>query len=237
MQPGRAGPASSFRPPTFQVFPRQPIRPAAVLLALLAFAGAFSAVGYGLSHGKRHHHADDATFNGTSTSSAADDDKDDDPSQVDVVYLGDPTDAPTSAAPRRPGHHAGSVHPTILIRLPHSGTQQGLIPDNPAGQLLYRWLAAFNAGSPDALAQAVPTDAPGSTVAALMTLRRQTGGLRLLSAKELTPGLLVFRLQDQTPAAGEVLGTLQLRATSTLPALQSFSLRTAPAPPDPTPAR
>ena len=44
-----------------------------------------------------------------------------------------------------------------------------------------------------------------------MELRRLTGGFTLLSAKEVQPGVLVFRLRDQNVVATEVLGTLQMR--------------------------
>ena len=47
-----------------------------------------------------------------------------------------------------------------------------------------------------------------SATAAQMELRRQTGGFSLLSAKEVQPGVLVFRLRDETPSATEALGTL-----------------------------
>jgi hypothetical protein len=61
-----------------------------------------------------------------------------------------------------------------------------------------------------------------------MELRQQTGGFTLLSAKEVQPGVLVFRLRDQTPSAGEVLGTLQMVPNSNPPAIASFSLRAVP---------
>ena len=63
-----------------------------------------------------------------------------------------------------------------------------------------------------------------------MELRRQTGGFSLLSAKEVQPGVLVFRLRDQTPSATEVLGTLQALPNSTPPKIASFSLRAIPSP-------
>jgi hypothetical protein len=66
--------------------------------------------------------------------------------------------------------------------------------------------------------------------AAQMELRRQTGGFSLLSAKEVLPGVLVFRLRDQTPPATEVLGTLQLRPNSSPATIASFSLRAVPSP-------
>src|SRR5271168_4610073 len=64
-----------------------------------------------------------------------------------------------------------------------------------------------------------------SATAAQMELRRQTGGFSLLSAKEVQPGVLVFRLRDQTPSATEVLGTLQVRPDSSPATIASFSLR------------
>jgi hypothetical protein len=68
-----------------------------------------------------------------------------------------------------------------------------------------------------------------------MELRRQTGGFNLLSAKEVQPGVLVFRLHDQTPSATEVLGTHQVRPNSSPATIASFSLRAASSPrKDPT---
>ncbi len=63
-----------------------------------------------------------------------------------------------------------------------------------------------------------------------MELRRQTGGFSLLSAKEVQPGVLVFRLRDQRPLATEVLGTLQVRPNSSPATIASFSLRAVPTP-------
>ena len=45
------------------------------------------------------------------------------------------------------------------------------------------------------------TVALASAAAAQIELRRQTGGFNLLSAKEVQPGVLVFRLRDQTGRA------------------------------------
>jgi hypothetical protein len=158
---------------------------------------------------------------------SADQKDDDDPNQVDTIVLGDPSDAP---APAPPGTKVSSVHPTILVRLPRSGDQVGLLPVTAAGHLLYDWLAAFNNASYPALANALPNVAPGSVTAAQMELRRQTGGFSLLSAKEVLPGVLVFRLRDQTPSATDILGTLQVRPNSNPPAIASFSLRAVPPP-------
>ena len=227
MQPGRAANVSSSGTPSFYVIGRQPIRPLAVMLALLVFGAACAGIGYGLRHSRKHHRVADTRASRAGDSPDDEEDKDD-PSQVDVVYVGDAGDAPETTRP--PGKRAyRSVHPTIMVRLPHSGPQEGLIPDDAAGHLLYRWLAAFNGANAAALAEAVPSDAPKPTVHTLLTLRQRTGGLRLLSAREVEPGVMVFRLQDQTPEAGEMLGTLRVRTGSA--ELGSFSLRAVPAAP------
>jgi hypothetical protein len=106
----------------------------------------------------------------------------------------------------------------------------GLIPDTPAGRLLYGWLAAFNLASYTALGNALPNVALASAAAAQIELRQQTGGFNLLSAKEVQPGVLVFRLRDQTPSAIEALGTLRVRPNSSPAAIASFSLRAVPSP-------
>jgi hypothetical protein len=224
--------------PSFYITGRQPLRPAAILLAIVVAVGALSSVLYALSHAGHAHFTSggsgadrsaSATFGGTP---AADQKDDDDPDQIDTVVLGDPGDAPVPA--RRPAH-VSTVHPTILVRLPRSGDQVGFIPNTPAGHLLYNWLAAFNQASYPALATALPNVALASATAAQMELRRQTGGFSLLSAKEVQPGVLVFRLHDQTPSATEVLGTLQVRPNSSPATIASFSLRAVSSPrQDPT---
>jgi hypothetical protein len=213
--------------PSFYITGRQPLRPGAILLAAVAAVGALSSVLYALGHtGNAHLTSDSSSAARSSASEAAPtaDDKDD-PSQIDTIVLGDPADAPV---PARKGDHVSDVHPTILVRLPRFGDQVGLIPDNPAGHLLYNWLAAFNQASYPALGNALPNVALASATAAQIELRGQTGGFNLLSAKEVQPGVLVFRLRDQTPSATEVLGTLQMRLDSNPPAIASFSLRAVP---------
>ena len=54
-------------------------------------------------------------------------------------------------------------------------------------------------------------------------------GYTLLS-QEVRPGVLVFRLHDQSPAATEVLGTLQVLPNSNPAAIATFSLRTVSPP-------
>jgi hypothetical protein len=208
------------------------MRPSAVLLAVMIAGGALWLVGMGLGHGRaKHFRADEGggatrTPGGSSSASASDpksdEDDDDDPSQVDTIVLGDAGDAPV---PAKKGQRISNVHATVIVHLPRFGQQSGLIPDSPAGHLLYRWLAAFNQASESALADALPNDAAGATAAAQMELRKQTGGFNLLSAKEVAPGLLVFRLRDQTPDAREVLGTLFVRPKSEPAAVGNFSLR------------
>jgi hypothetical protein len=217
-----------FTAPSFYITGRQPFRPEVILLAIVIAAGALSSVVYALSR-SGHVHFTSATDRSTSPRDQKDDD---DPNQVDTIVVGDPGDAPR---PARPGDHVSPVHPTILVHLPRWGEQVGFIPNTLAGHLLYDWLAAFNQPSYPALANALPTIAPASATAAQIELRRQTGGFSLLSAKEVLPGVLVFRLRDQTPTGTEVLGTLQVRPNSKPATIESFSLRAVPAPrQDPT---
>lgn len=206
--------------PTFYLTRRQPIRPAAILLATVAAVFALSSVVYALGHNGPVHAAAGSPGAARSVPSATPPAHDkDDPSQVDTIVLGDPADAPT---PARHGDHVSDVHPFVIVHLPRFGENAGLIPDTAAGRLLYGWLAAFNQASYPALGNALPTVAPAA--AAQIELRQQTGGFALLSAKEVQPGVLVFRLRDQTTEA-EALGTLQLRPGSSPAAIASFSLR------------
>jgi hypothetical protein len=214
--------------PTFYVTGREPLRPGVILLGAVIAVAVLSSVMYGFVHGRGHYRFLDtgADRSPNAKSAAAADDKDN-PNQVDTIVLGDPADAPV---PGRKGDHVSPVHPFVVVHLPRFGDQVGLIPDSPAGRLLYAWLAAFNQASYPALADVLATAVPDSAVDAQMDLRQQTGGFNLISAKEITPGILVFRLRDQTPEGTEVLGTLQMRANSSPAAIESFSLR-AVAPP------
>lgn len=214
--------------PRFAVIERKPPRPAAIMLAMLTAAGVLVLAAVGLGHSRARRFAN----GGASASrtpggapgphSAADKDEPDDPSQIDTIVLGDAADAPV---PKRRSDHISDVHATIIIRLPRYGDDIGLIPDTPSGHLLFSWLAAFNQGSSAALERALPNIALDDTVAAQMILRLQTGGFRLVSAREVQPGLMVFRLRDQTPLGTEVLGTLHMRANSNPAAIASLSLR------------
>ncbi len=218
----------TLTPPRFYVTGRQPLRPGAILLATIAAVVALSSVLYALSHTGHASFASGFDRSASPNSSASNDNDDkDDPNQIDTIVLADPSDAPV---PARKGDHVSPVHPTILVRLPRFGDQVGLIPDTPAGRLLYNWLAAFNQASYPALGNALPTVALASAAAAQIDLRQQTGGFNLLSAKEVQPGVLVFRLRDQTPSAIEVLGTLQMRPDSNPPRIKNFSLRAVPPP-------
>ena len=221
--------AQAATTPTFYLIGREPLRPGAILLATVAAIGALAAVLYALGHTGHVTLGSNNSGAGRSASAPAGGapaaEEKDDPSQVDTIVLGDPGDAPV---PARKGDHVSSVHPTLLVRLPRFGDQVGLIPDTPAGRLLYGWLAAFNQASYPALGNALPNIALGAAAAAQIELRQQTGGFNLLSAKEVQPGVLVFRLRDQTPAATEVLGTLQVRPNSSPASIASFSLRSVP---------
>ena len=221
--------APTVSAPSFYITSRQPLRPAAILLATVAAVGALSSVLYALSHNKSGHLTPGSfgTPRSATSEAVSDADEKDDPNQIDTIVLGDPADAPV---PARRGNHVSPVHATILVRLPRFGDQVGLIPDTPAGRLLYGWLAAFNQASYPALGNALPNVALAAAAAAQMELRQQTGGFNLLSAKEVQPGVLVFRLRDQTPSANEVLGTLQVRPNSSPAAIASFSLRVVPPP-------
>ena len=214
--------------PRFYLTGRQPLSPAAILLAIVAAAGASALVLYALEHtGHKNLISDRAgtARSATSASEATDADDKDDPDQIDTIVLGDPADAPV---PARRKNHVSSVHPTIIVHLPRFGEQTGLIPDTPAGRLLYGWLAAFNQANSAGMVKALPNLALDSATRVQMELRQQTGGFSLLSAKEVQPGVLVFRLRDQTPAAIEVLGTLQVLPESNPATIASFSLRAIP---------
>jgi hypothetical protein len=229
MQPPLPTGPPNLTAPRFYITSRQRLSPAAILLAILGAAVALSTVLYALEHNGHIPFTPgaDRSPNSPSASASAKDDKDDDPSQVDTIVLGDPADAPV---PAKKGDHVSPVHAFVIVHLPRFGDQVGLIPDSPAGRLLYTWLAAFNQSSYPGLANALPSEALAQSAAAQIALREHTGGFTLLSAKEVQPGILVFRLRDQTPEATEVLGTLQMRADSNPPAIASFSLRAVPAP-------
>jgi hypothetical protein len=225
MQPPLPTGVPALTAPRFYLTGRQALRPGAILLATAAAVAVLSLVLYALRHNGHTHLISDgsgATRSASAASGAAAAEDKDDPSQIDTIVLGDPSDAPT---PARRGDHVSAVHPTILVRLPRFGDQVGLIPDTPAGRLLYGWLAAFNQASYPALGNALPNVALASAAAAQIELWQQTGGFNLLSAKEVQPGVLVFRLRDQTPAAIEALGTLQVSPNSSPATIASFSLR------------
>ncbi len=230
MQPLSSG-VPTLSGPSFSLTSRQPLHPGTIVLALAVAVGALALILFGLDHAGHIHAGSDNSSSGRAASGtpgaqSADDDKDD-PSQIDTIVLGDPAEAPV---PGRRGNHVSPVHPTIVVHLPRFGDQVGLIPNSAAGHLLYGWLAAFNQASESALAEALPNVAPAAAASAQLALRQQTGGFNLLSAKEVEPGVLVFRLRDQTPAGTEVLGTLQVRPGSIPAEIATFSLRSVPSP-------
>jgi len=231
MQQPRSTGAPALTVPSFYLTGRQPLRPGAILLAIVIAVGALSSILYAVTRTGHTRFAPDSSgaarsASGTPGATPPADDEDD-PSQIDTIVLGDPADAPV---PGRRGDHVSPVHPTILVSLPRFGDQVGLIPDTPSGHLLYGWLAAFNQANYPALGAALPNAALASSAAAQMKLRQQTGGFNLLSAKEVEPGVLVFRLRDQTPSANEALGTLQVRPNSSPASIASLSIRAVPPP-------
>ena len=219
--------------PRFYLTGRQRLGPGSILLAIVLAAAALACVSYALSHGRRSRLIDNAADRSSSSGSASKEDDKDDPNQVDEIVLGDAADAP---APARKGDKVSPVHPFVIVQLPRFGDQFGLIPNSPAGHLLFDWLAAFNQASYPALLRVLPNEDADSTASAQLDLRHATGGFELLSAKEITPGILVFRLRDQTPLHTEALGTLQLRPDSSPPTIASFSLRDVPQPARPAAA-
>ena len=98
-------------------------------------------------------------------------------------------------------------------------------PDTPAGHLLYQWLGAFNQASGPAIEAVLPNAASTAAATTQLEIRQQTGGFNLLSVVEVQPGLLAFRLRDQTPNGTEALGTLQVLPNSKPPAIGTFNLR------------
>lgn len=202
--------------PQFYVTPRQRFSPSSILLAVVIALACLGAVLYALS---RTHYSGATWSEGD----------DDDPSRLDTIYVGGPDEAPTAT---RPKGSPSTVHPYVVVHLPRSGNGLGQIPDSAAGRLLYAWLAAFNGTDPSAFGRALPTAEAGSVEAAQVELRTETGGFTLLSAAEVQPGVLVFRLHDQTPSATEALGTLQVRPNSNPASIASFSLRAVSPPQD-----
>ncbi len=219
--------------PTFHLLHSQPPRTSAFLLGAAGSLIALTAVMAALGHAhqlKRARHAAPGSPSAASAAGAsgvpAPPSDDDDPDAFDTIVLADPADAPTPAphSDREPS----PVHPFAVVHLPRFGADAGMIPDTPTGRALYAWLAAFNHDDPAALAAALPPDTPAASIAAQRSLRHQTGGLALLSAREIAPGLMVVRMRDQTTQT-EALGSLQLRPSAP-PTIASFSLRAVAAP-------
>ena len=219
-QPISSSGTTSVRAPRFYLTGRQPLRPGVILLAMVVAAGALGGIVYGMGHAGRGRFGS-GSYGSADARGGEEDDKDD-PNQIDTIVLGDPSDAPV---PGRRGDHVSPVHPTIVVVLPRVGSQVGLIPNTPAGQLLYGWLAAFNRADEAGLERALPNAGGAGAASAELTLRRRTGGFNLLSAKEVAPGVVVFRLLDQTAAAGEALGTLAMVPDASPARVASFSVR------------
>ncbi len=224
MEQGDPIPSRGSAAPRFYLTSRQRLRPEVILLAVVVAAGVLLGIVFALGQGHRRMLADSTSDGRAGSAGSADDDKDD-PNQVDTIVLGGPDEAPV---PAKKGNHVSSVHPTILIVLPRDGDGAGMIPDTEAGRLFFAWLGAFNKASRLGLEGALPSAAPGAELDAEMLLRKQTGGFNLVSAKEVEPGVLVFRVRDQTPAGNEALGTLWVAPDSIPAKIASLSVRMVP---------
>jgi hypothetical protein len=91
--------------------------------------------------------------------------------------------------------------PFVVVRLPGFGDQVGLIPDTPRWPPPLRLARRLQPGKLSRAWQRSPQCRGASAAVAQIELRKRTGGFNLLSAKEVQPGVLVFRLRDQTPSA------------------------------------
>jgi len=132
-------------------------------------------------------------------------------SQIDTIFRVIPADA---LCPRDRGTKSPR-HATILGRLPRFGDQVGLIPETPGGHTPIRRARRLQPGKYPALGNALPMSKPLPRP----RHRSKCGAERRLQhalAKERPNPASVFRLRDQTPAAIEALGTLQV--SSELPA-------------------
>ena len=217
-----------FAAPSFHLTEQKFLDPKSILLATAAASALLCLVSQSLGSTRLMHlHIQDSSTGRAPTTPAntGRDSPNDDPSQVDTVYLGDPADTPL---PARSRGYVDTVHPFIVVHLPRFGNQLGLIPDTPAGHLLFEWLVAFNHADGPALRRILPMEPLSSAAFEQIELRKKTSGLDVISAVEVRPGILVFRLRDQTPSQGEILGTLQVGSDTIPGAIATFSLRAVP---------
>ncbi len=217
-----------FAAPSFHLTEQKFLDPKSILLATAAASALLCLMSNSLGNTKQMHlHSQDSsTGQGpTNPTNTGRDSSNDDPSQIDTVYLGDPADAPI---PARSRGYVATVHPFIVVHLPRFGNQLGLIPDTPAGHLLFEWLVAFNNADGPTLRIILPMEPLSSAALEQIELRKKTSGLDVISAVEVRPGILVFRLQDHTPSQREILGTLQVGSDTVPRAIATFSLRAVP---------
>ena len=214
-----------FAAPSFHLTEKKFLDPKSILLATAAASALLCLVSHSLGSTRLMHlHIQDSSTGRAPTTPAntGRDSPNDDPSQVDTVYLGDPADA---SLPARSRGYVDTVHPFIVVHLPRFGSQLGLIPDTPAGHLLFEWLVAFNHADGPALRRILPMEPLSSAAFEQIELRKKTSGLDVISAAEVRPGILVFRLRDQTPSQAEILGTLHVCSDTVPRAIATFSLR------------
>ena len=211
--------------PSFYLTEHKFLDPKSILLATVAAAALLCLMSNSLGKTKQMqmHMQDSSTGRGpTNPANTSRDSPNDDPSQVDTVYLGDPADAPL---PTPSTGYVATVHPFLVVHLPRFGNQLGLIPDTSAGHLLFEWLVAFNHADGPALRRILPMEPLSSAAFEQIELRKKTSGLDVISAVEVRPGILVFRLRDHTSSQREILGTLQVGSDTVPRAITTFSLR------------
>ena len=175
-----AWPPAPPRAPSFGVIERQPPRPAAILLAMLAAAGILSGAVFGLGHSKARHFAE-GDFQRVPHGRRCKRCVCEAMTKRTILRRWTPSCLETRRTrlyPRGGATMSARFTPPFLIRLPRFGDKVGLIPDTPSGKLLFRWLAAFNQASSPALEKILPNAALASTVGAQMDLRRQNGRLQ-----------------------------------------------------------
>lgn len=209
--------------PRFQLTAEQPMRleiiayASAVVLTLLAIILYLAGLPVHLSHTDQslgiERPAAGAQAKGGGAGS-------DDSSALDTLVFGDPAD---------PQHHAvrssyTQVHPTLVGHFQRFGDGPGLLPDTPAGHVLYTWLVAFNRSDLRAMNDLLPPGASSLTMEQLLELRSRSGGFDVVEAKTTGPGAVSFVLREETAPNSIFLGRLAMPSASSEQAIRSFAL-------------
>ena len=147
----------------------------------------------------------------------------DDSSALDTLVFGDPGD---------PQHKVvrssyTQVHPTLVGHFQRFGEGPGLLPDTPAGHLLYTWLVAFNRSDLRAMSDLLPPGTSSLTMEQLLELRSRSGGFDVVAVKAAGPGTLSFVLREETSPNSIFSGRLAVPSASSVSAIRSFALHGA----------